>query len=407
MKIKLKLTLFLVIVFLISCKKEISKSEHPGVFFYPTEFNYFKYSISGMTTNDAIISFNYGKIYNSPNIVIGRMIYDVKNQTLVQKEIEYGDTAKVITGLISDNKNKFLGYFLNPLKYEIDSISKNWIYNITVLLLDNQLNTINEKQLNIGSIRHDITGRENQDLGNNLIKPLTNGNFILSTATGDFWSQNYLMCFDEQLNEKWRIKIENTSKATDDYYLKDILVTDNAIYLLQNKINPDGTYDYYRIKKYDYEGNLLNVSANSVVGSVAKMFLPGRDGYVVVGSQFNALTDSKTFFSSFNLNNNLLSTKVLQSILNPQTNLNESPVILSNVIDCNNAYYFTTSGPQLIKVNKAFEMEWVKPMVITSYGIEGYLVNSDQNIVYIENTFWGGLPGMAFIKMDFEGKEVK
>lgn len=410
MRINLKLNHFIfpfVIIFLISCKKEASKLEHPGVYFYPTEFNYFKYSVSGITITNSTISFNYGKVSIKPNTHFGRITYDVKNQTVVQNEFEYADTAKVITGLISNNKDKFLGYFLNPLNYTIDSISQNRVYNMTLLLLDNQFNTLNEKRLNIGSIRHDFTGRESQDLNNNLIKPLGNGNFIVSTATANLWSQNYLMCFDENLNEKWRIKIENALKATDDYCLKDILVSENAIYLLQNKINYDGTYDYYRVKKYDYDGNLLNVTSNSTLGSVANTILPSKSGYVVIGSQFNALTDYKTFFSTFDLNNNYISTTVLGSIINPQTNLIESPVILSNVIDCNNAYYYTTSGSQLVKVNRLFEMEWVKPMVIPSYGLEGYLVNTDENIVYIENTYWIGIPGMAFIKMDFEGKEVK
>jgi len=82
-----------------------------------------------------------------------------------------------------------------------------------------------------------------------------------------------------------------------------------------------------------------------------------------------------------------LSTKLLGSIINPETNLIEAPVILSNVIDCNDAYYFRISEPQLIKVNRLFETDWIKPLLVPSYGLEGYLANTNKNIVYIENTF--------------------
>lgn len=407
--------LYLSILILVSsCKKESAKLEHPGILFYPTEDSYFKYSISGLNINNSVVSFNYGLTISSINKFYGQISYDAKNQTVIKREIEYEDTAKIITGLISLKNGNYFGYYIDPTKHYIDSISLDWVYEMTVLLLDNKFNTINEKRLTVGSIWPDKNRYNRQDGTNNLIKALDNGDLIISTATAYLWSRNYLLCFDQNLNTKWKIKIENTNSAVDDYYLKDILVADNTIYLLQNKINNDGTYDYYRIKKYDFEGKLISTSANSVTGFEGKSLLATQNGYLVIGTAFNALTDYKTFFGSYYNNHNIISKKLLSSASNSSTIIDNkiynSPDINSNIIECNNAYYFATTDSRLVKVNKSFQTEWVKQINVpfTNYYLrEGILANVDDKIIYIHKRALNNLSGITFTKMDYEGNIVK
>lgn len=407
--------LFLSIIVLVnSCKKEATKLEHPGIVFYPTEDSYFKYSITGLSINNSIISFNYGLTISSINKFYGQISYDAKNQTVIKKEIEYDDTAKIITGLISLKNGNYFGYFIDPTKYYQDSVSKQSVYDMTVLLLDNKFKTITEKRLNIGSIWFARIRDDRQDGTNNLLKPLTNGNYILSTATANLWSKNYLICLDKNLNTKWKIKIENTISTFDDYYLKDILVADNAIYLLQNKINNDLTYDNYRIKKYDFDGNLISTSANSANGFEGKNLLATENGYLVIGTAFNALTDYKTFFASHDKNLNHTATNLLTSMSASSTiienKIYNSPDIYSNIIECNNAYYFATTDSRLVKVNKSYQTEWVKKINVPFIGyflIEGILANVDDKIIYIQKRFVNSQPGIIFSKMDFDGNIVK
>lgn len=401
---------------MVSCKKEAQKLEHPGILFYPTPTDdyYFKYSISGLNFANSVVSFNYGLTITSINKFYGQISYDVKNQTVVKKEIEYDDTSKIITGLISLKNGNYFGYHLDPTRHYEDPISKDVVNYLTVLLLDNKFNTITEKRLTIGSIWVDRTRYNRQDGTNNLIKALDNGDFILSSATANLWSQNYLLCFDKNLNTKWKIKIENTNSAFEDYYLKDILVTENAIYLLQNKINNDLSYDYYRIKKYDYDGNLISTSANSVNGFEGKYLLATQNGYVVIGSAFNALTDYKTFFSSHDKNLNPTTTNLLASVSNSstiiETKIYNSPDINSNILECNNAYYFATKDSRLVKVNKSFQTEWGKKINIPFTGyylIEGILANVNDEIIYISKQYLHNVSGITFTKVDFDGNIVK
>ncbi|MFM9945476.1 MAG: hypothetical protein ACKVQB_09620, partial [Bacteroidia bacterium] len=357
----------------------------------------------GLYVANSTIDFTYGTLLQT-HTVIGHLRYDATNQSVILKEIEYGDTAKPISGLIHTNEDRYVGYYLDPNNFIRDSISQIRIFKITLLHLDNKFNTIDERRLTVGSINYDIFGFRDGDYTNNLLKTLNNGHFIISTAEGNLWSKNYLICFDENLNTKWKIKIENTNSLKDDYYLKDIMVTKDAIYVLQNKINYDGTFDHYRIKKYDYDGNLLNTSASSVSGAEARQIISSPSGYLVVGAQYNALTDSKIFFSSFDINNNHVATKLLNSMYD---SYGTQTFIQTNILECNNAWYFM-SGSQLVKVNKIMETEWVKPIAMPGYQAkEGFLVNAGENITFINKLYWLGISGMAFTKIDFDGEVVK
>lgn len=393
------------------CKKEVKPLNHDGIVFYPTKFFMNSFSLSGIKFNSSTIEFAYG-IKPEYFTAVGRINYNIADQAVNITEIDYGGTDKLIRGLIPLGEDKFAAYHFDEGKYKIDSTYGNWVYYITVLILDKNLNVLNEKKLPVGAIGFRNPFSRSPRSTNIHLKALNNGNVIMSIAEGIFWSQNTLICFDQDLNFKWEVNVENTTNASNDYAVKDILVKNDGIYLLQNKINLDGTYDQYRIKKYDYNGNLVYTSKNSLQGQEGVNLLQSDNGVMVVGTAFNAATQKTTFFSECDLNMNQLSTNFIGGVnyVKFYPVKYNSAVVSSNVLQCNNAYYFMTLEYQLVKLNKSFEIEWVKTIdkfSVSNNTNDRYLVNVGDNIVCIGQNNWNGADGITFLKMDFEGNIVR
>lgn len=414
MKPKKSLHLVIIIILICNwgCKKEPLVGEQPGLVFYPSKFELNNYRVSGIALNNAEVSFansvslynilkvNGGKDYYSTN---GFYKYNLITNNVTSKNIDYGDTAKLISGLINVNPNLYIGFNSSKTKYT--TVNGLIIYALTILKLDGDGNTLKELTIPEGTIH---------EYGNHL-KVLGNGNIILTTATGSYFSKNYMICFDEDLNIKWKVNIENSMNFSDDYFIQDILIKNNAIYLLQKKISNKNSYfsfDNFRVKKYDFTGNFVNASSNSVNGYEGNAIIPSDNGYLVVGAAYNSAIDYKTFISGFDLDNNLTGTKFLGPV-NYKDSYNityNSPVVSSNIIQSNNSYYFMTLEYQLVKLNKSFDIEWVKTIDKFSPGYptnDRYLINIGDKLVCIGRNNWSGLDGITFIKTDLDGKVVK
>lgn len=392
------------------CKKEDHPPTQKGILFYPTKFILNSFELSGLTVDNSSLHFTYGSSISGLFNAAGRLNYNADNPSVTKTDINYSDTAKIIRGLTPIDQNKFVAYHVNSTNYFIDSVSKKWIYYLTILMLDENLNTLKEKRLSEGTVQYGKSMVE-IDAANIHFRRLSNGNFILCSAEGGLWSKNYLMCFDMDLNIKWKVIIENVGKPEEDYMIKDVLVKNDGIYLLQNKINLNGTFDHYRIKKYDNEGNFVSVSDKSIQGQEGNCFLETKDGYIVTGYSFNAATQRTTFFSEFNLNNSLLSTHFLGPVnyISFYPVKYNSPVISSNILQCNNSYYFMTLECNLVKVNSSFEIEWVRTIdkfVVSAPTFDRYLVNIGDKIICVGQNNWSGVDGITFIKMDFNGNLV-
>ena len=388
------------------CKKESKPIEHDGILYYPTatDLNIFKHS--GLSINGTKISFANGLISNNGSGYFytgGIYEYNIIDQTIVDNLIDYDDTAKLINGLININPNRYLGFNLNLQKKTI--ANGDTTLEATVILLDKNFKTLKAKILPIGP----STSTEIH------LKSLTNGDFIICAPTGKFYSKNYLFCLDENLNIKWTVKVENASIYSDDYFIKDVLVKDNAIYLLQNKISSSliyGKSDYYRVKKYDFSGNNINTSVNSAKDFKGNYLIPFENGYAVVGENYNAFTDYTTFFANYDMNNAIVTTKILDKIKYSKFYpiKYNSPVVSSNIIECNKAFYFMTLEYQMVKLNSSLKIEWTKSIdnfSAKNLTNERYLVNIGNNIVCIGKNNWRGVNGITFIKTDLDGNIVK